>query len=354
VGYFWLPHSAATAWFLTKEEREYAHSRVIQDRLSQAEALSTATNEDNDEDQEYDEESRGLLNPSKPPKAVDSDVTNDRGLTPHDVVSAFFSPKIWHILACNILSAIPVYAFQVFLPLVLAPLTDTPNPALVNLLTAPPYICGAITLYLFASFSDRHHIRILPILTGLALLIFGLTIVVLLPTTKAWAIPRYLALNVLLSGCFIASPLTVAWISGNTPSPGKRAILLGINGWGNLAGVMSALLFKPKYAESGYVVPFWWTLLSVALAAGGYVLFYRNLKGENEKRKSVLASWSAEDVERENIDGLGPLRQENRVAGFVVRVLKTVPRLHWVAEWFEEATEGGRQGDEKLSFVYGL
>lgn len=161
IGYFWLPHSAGTAWFLTPDEREYATQRVVRDRSSQSETTDSI-GDGMEEGTQTDEESRGLLNPSKRTTTVTSSVTDDRGLVPHDVVSALFSPRIWHILACNILSAVPVYAFQVFLPLVLAPLTETPNPALINLLTTPPYICGAVTLYFFASYSDRHRKRIMP------------------------------------------------------------------------------------------------------------------------------------------------------------------------------------------------
>ena len=32
IGYFWLPHSVETAWFLTPEERQYASARVVRDR----------------------------------------------------------------------------------------------------------------------------------------------------------------------------------------------------------------------------------------------------------------------------------------------------------------------------------
>ncbi|KAF2114558.1 major facilitator superfamily domain-containing protein [Lophiotrema nucula] len=376
VGYFWLPHSVETAWFLTPEQRKYASERVIADRAAQTEAathgqetddvhdgeldeesgLLTPTKDVDEQDQEHDEEQRGLLNSSQVRSAasVDKEVTNEQGLSPHDVVSAFTSPKIWHILVCNILSAIPVYAFQVFLPLVLAPLTDTPNPALVNLMTAPPYICGAITLYLFASYSDKHRKRILPILCGLALLLLGLTLVVALPTSKGWAIPRYIALNVLLSGCFIASPLTVAWISGNTPSPGKRALLLGINGWGNLAGVLSALLFRPKYAKSGYIVPFWWTLVCVGVAATGYVLFWKYLQVENANRRQILQEWSAYDIEKERVDGRGPLERDHQMLKWATLRLRGFERLQWAAEWLEQAVEGGREGDEKITFQYGL
>lgn len=361
VGYLWLPHSADTAWFLTPEERAYASSRVICDRMMQSES-STLLADAVDEDREYDEESHGLLASSRPRSEYAADkVTDDRGLTPHDVVSAFLNKQIWHILAINILAAIPVYAFQVFLPLVLAPLMSHSNdsdhdadPALVNLLTAPPYIFGAITLYLFASWSDKHRLRILPVLCGLTIMVFGLTLVVALPTTAGWAIPRYIALNILLSGTFIASPLTVAWISGNTPSPGKRALLLGINGWGNLAGVLSAMLFTPKYEASGYIVPFWWTLACVSAAAFGYLLLWRNLKAENARRKDMLSKWDEEAIEREKAHGRGPLEQNHRIAKAAIRWLRTTGRFPWAVEWLQEATQGGREGEEKITFTYGL
>jgi hypothetical protein len=354
VGYFWLPHNVETAWFLTPEERRYASSRVIRDRDTQS-VPKAGQEDDYDALDERDEEYRGLLSH---PKLVHStatssrDLVDDRGITPRDVVSAVFNTKIWHLLACNILSAVPVYAFSVFLPLVLAPLTTDTDPALVNLLTAPPHLCGAVTLYFFARYSDKHHVRLQPVLYGLTIMVTGLVIVVLLPAS--WAISRYLALNVLLSGTYVASPLTVAWISGNTPSPGKRALLLGINGWGNFAGIISALLFRPKYAESGYIVPFWWTLVSVALAAIGYMLFLRRLKVENERRKNTLRKWSEDVVEIERADGRGPSPQQRQWLKGLINITRSNTRLSPFTKWLEDAAEVGREGDERITFVYGL
>lgn len=185
-------------------------------------------------------------------------------------------------------------------------------------------------------------------------MITGLVAVVLLPSGSAWVIPRYAALCTLFAGTFIASPLTVAWISDNTPSPGKRALLLGINGWGNLAGVFSAMLFRPEYAETGYIVPFWWTLACVALSAVGYVAFWRGIGRENEERETIRRTWDAQDIEREDTEGRGPLSEEYRAMGWIVRGVKKAPRLRGVAEWLEDALEGGREGDEKITFVYGL
>ena len=353
LGYVWLPHSIETAWFLSPEERKYASSRILHDRDMQEEQTLHEDGEVDEDDAGYDEESRNLLNPSRPAQTMSARASiDDRGLTPHDVLSAFLSTRIWHILACNILSAVPVYAFSVFLPLVLAPLTNKSNPALVNLLTAPPHIAGAMCLYAFASYSDKHRIRLMPILLGFAIMVSGLTAVVVLPTS--WPIPRYLCLTVLVSGCYIASPLTVAWISGNTPSPGKRALLLGINGWGNLAGVISAMLFDPKYAPSGYIVPFWWTLACIALAAMGYILLLKGIVQENEKRRKVLDGWDEEDLEREKAEGKGAPVQQYVWVKRLAEVISRNRGLAWLGEWLHEATKGGREGDEKMTFVYGL
>ena len=84
---------------------------------------------------------------------------------------------------------------------------------------------------------------------------------------------RYFALTILLSGSFVASPLTVTWLSNNIPQPGKRAIVLGINGWGNFAGVISSMLFAPKFEKGGYLIPFYVTLACVLTAFIGYLAF---------------------------------------------------------------------------------
>jgi hypothetical protein len=146
----------------------------------------------------------------------------------------------------------------------------------------------------------------------------------------------------------------VAWISGNTPSPGKRALLLGINGWGNFAGIISALLFRPKYAESGYIVPFWWTLICVALAAIGYMLFLRRLKAENKMRQEILRKWNEDVVERERAYGRGPLPQQYQWLTRLINITRSSTRLEALTVWLEDAVKVDREGDERMTFVYGL
>jgi len=75
----------------------------------------------------------------------------------------------------------------------------------------------------------------------------------------------------------------VAWLSNNMETPGKRAVVLGINGWGNVAGVLASWIFRPEWAP-GYERSFGWTMGSVGIAWVGYALFWVAIRGGNGRR----------------------------------------------------------------------
>lgn len=365
-GFFWLPHSADTAWFFSPQEREWAERRIRLDR-DQALHVTKHHEEDsrdvfvhspeteelarhsNDEEETIDDHAQ-LLEPShrtptsarKMSTVSNMSLTADSGLSRHDIVSAVMQYKIWHLLVCNILSAIPATAFSVFLPLVMKQLSPRLNltPAASNLLSAPPFAFGAVVLFLFTRWSDRTHRRLIPILWGLALLLVGLTLTVMTPVESY--VLRYASLCVLLSGSFIASPLTVAWLTNNTPEPGKRAILLGINGWGNLAGVFSALLFTPEDEKDGYVRPFFATLVCVGLAFAGFAVFRMMLMRENDQREKIVTEMSEEERQREDIIGDVEVPTSKRT------------RTLWATIGSSLGLDGARRGDDKLTYQYSL
>ena len=367
-GFFWLPHSAETAWFFSPQEREWAERRI---RLDRDQTLHATKHYDNDtrnvaihplepeelprhsvnDDEETIDDQAQLLEPihttpfrvRKMSTVSTMSLTADSGLSRHDIVSAVMQYKIWHLLICNILSAIPATAFSVFLPLVMKQLSPRLNltPAASNLLSAPPFAFGAVVLFLFTRWSDRTHRRLIPILWGLALLLIGLTLTVMTPVESY--VLRYLSLCVLLSGSFIASPLTVAWLTNNTPEPGKRAILLGINGWGNLAGVFSALLFTPEDEKDGYVRPFFATLVCVGLAFAGFAVFRMMLIRENGRRDKIVAEMSEEERQREDI--IGDVEVPSTFKG---------TRTFWDTVGSSLGLDGARRGDDKLTYQYSL
>lgn len=373
TGFIWLPRSADSAWFFNAQERGWAerrikidyenasdekpttgrHSRISTSSFEDPEPLhrQPTVDDDNDIDPAENQSHHRLLSHSEPLHRIMStatgiSVTADAGLTRHDILSAVLNLKVWHLLLCNILSAIPATAFSVFLPLVMKQLSPSLNlsPSTSNLLAAPPFALGALTLFLFTAWSDRSEKRLVPIFFGLALLILGLTATVLTPISNY--ILRYIALCILLSGSFIASPLTVAWLTNNTPEPGKRAIVLGINGWGNLAGVFLSVLFTPQDRVSGYVRPFAITLVSALGSLAGYVGFWAMVRRENRWREGVVATWSESEKVREEVDGDVPVPVTGM--GKIRRGLG-VEKVWRVLGW-----EEGRRGDEKMTFRYGL
>ena len=373
VGFWWLPHSAGEAWFFTTRERRWAEERIRLDRddalhadshhsdLAMAIPDQTWANENqlrhsSDLHDEAIDDRAQLLNPGshtapRPRKMSTistTSLTADAGLSKHDMVAAVAQWKIWHLLVCNILSAIPATAFSVFLPLVMKQLSPRLNlsPAASNLLSAPPFACGAVVLFLFTRWSDRSHRRLVPILWGLAILLVGLTLTVMTPVDSY--VLRYISLCVLLSGSFIASPLTVAWLTNNTPEPGKRAILLGINGWGNLAGVFSALLFTPEDEREGYVRPFVVTLVCVGMAFAGFAVFRWRLIRENLQRDKMVAGWSQEERQREDLIGDVEVSDRSPQSGRLWRIAGGIDLMDRLG------LRGARRGDDKLTFRYGL
>jgi hypothetical protein len=353
VGFFWLPHNAKTAWFLSPDEREWAEKRIILDHekpsLSVHQSWEDAEVGD-DAPNTQSEETEGLLNQhSDGPSELHrgKSVTDARGLSTEDILEAVMDWKLWYLLGCNILSSIPVTAFSVFLPLVLKPLTS--SPAQANLLTAPPFLFGAMVLYVFSHWSDKKKNRMIPILWSLVLLVIGLTGVVALP--NSWAGIRYIFLCVLLSGTFVASPLTIAWFTNNLPETGKRSIVLGINGWGNLAGVVSSLLFHPSYAPT-YVFPFVVTLILVLISFAGFAIFCKAMLSVNTKRRAILETWSEAEIEAERKFGRGPVSTVKN--NFVVNLLVSLLSEQHGRRIRDILRSTDRRGDEKLTFQYTL
>lgn len=267
IAWFWMPLGPGSAWFLNDKERVYAAERIRLDNVL------------------YIQHSYG-----------ESGIEKER-LTKRDVVETARDWKLWYVLFFNILASVPGQAFSVFLPLVVAGLGYSSIQA--NLMSVPPYVCGAVGLYIFALSSDRRKERGYHIVCGLLIALIGLIITV---TVKGHG-GKYAGLCILLFGSYVSAPLTVAWLSGNTPEPGKRALVLGVNGFGNLSGVIGSQLFRKSYAPE-YLIPFYATLAFMAVALAGYVAYRFTLAAVNKRRQQKLDNMTPEEIEEERTTSL--------------------------------------------------
>ncbi|KAK4677560.1 hypothetical protein QC764_404300 [Podospora pseudoanserina] len=258
VAWLWLPAGPRGAWFLSHSERQFVVDRV---------------------------------------GGVEPNAAKYSSLTRRDLVETLKDWKLWFVLVFNICASVPVTAFSVFLPLVVQGMGYESVEA--NLMSVPPAVCGAVGLYLFASSSDRHRERGWHIVGALVVALGGLVGVVGSVSNAA----KYASLCVFLFGSYVPPPLTVAWLSGNTPTAGKRALVVGANGLGNLAGAIGSQLYRAEYAP-GYKLPLVVTLGFVGVALTGYVAYRYTLRAVNARRAAIRKSKSAEQIEAERVDSV--------------------------------------------------
>jgi hypothetical protein len=147
------------------------------------------------------------------------------------------------------------------------------------------------------------------IVAGISISVVGLVITVRCDTSQV----KYVGLCVLLFGSYIAAPLTVAWLSGNTPEPGKRSLVLGVNGFGNLAGVIGSQLYKKRYAPK-YLLPFYVTLGFVAFALSGYTAYRFTLDAVNRRKMAIVADKTIDEIQAER---MGTTRYADRKWTFI-------------------------------------
>ncbi|KAK0617691.1 major facilitator superfamily transporter [Immersiella caudata] len=255
VAWFWLPTGPETAWFLSEEQREWVVERV---------------------------------------QPGESATKKQPGISWKDVTETMRDWKLWFVLVFNICASVPATAFSIFLPLVVQGMGYSSLEA--NLMSVPPAVCGAIGLYLFALSSDSRRERGCHILAALVIALAGLVSVVTVSTNPA----KYAALCLFLFGSYVPAPLTTAWLSENTPAPGKRLLVLGVNGWGNLAGVIGSQLYRAEYAPE-YRKPFFATLGFMTAALVGYVAYRFALQAANRRRAEIRQAMSETEVQRRDM-----------------------------------------------------
>ncbi|KAI0126345.1 major facilitator superfamily domain-containing protein [Xylariales sp. AK1849] len=206
VGFFWLPASPETAWFLKPEEKEAARLRSLRDAS----------------------------------KKVNSEF---------DLKECFQTWSDWKFpLWCIISFTYPV-AFSTcanFLPIVLQRLGY--SPVVTNLLTVPPNCAGFLVLLLVTYSSDRFRERTYHIVFSLVLSMVGLIILAAIDTVNTRGV-AYFACFLVACGAYIPSCLVHSWHNNNNLNENSRAANTGLLvGLGNLGGILSAATFRTEYA----------------------------------------------------------------------------------------------------------
>ncbi|KKP05775.1 hypothetical protein THAR02_02149 [Trichoderma harzianum] len=181
----------------------------------------------------------------------------------------------WIFIGCTI----PLYAFSLFLPTIIAAMGHSGTHA--QLLTVPPYVCAAVRTVLIDFFADKMKWRGYCNLAAATLGIVGFAL--LLGSSRPNI--QYAGTFLGAMGIYSAIPNNLSWVSNNTEGSLKRAIVLGIVAdFGNFNGIVPSNIYLPAqkprcYTGHGVVLA-----SQIFFLLGGSAFMYFALRAENSRR----------------------------------------------------------------------
>ncbi|KAI5359926.1 putative major facilitator superfamily, MFS transporter superfamily [Septoria linicola] len=197
------------------------------------------------------------------------------------IASALKDWKCWAYCITEMGNFMPLYAFSLFLPTIVAGMGYSGTHA--QLLTVPPYAVAATLTVFIGWLADRTQQRGI---CNMSVVCFGIVGFSMLLATDN---PRVQYCGTFLGamGIYPTIPNNLTWAANNTEGMYRRGILLGVVvGWGNLNGIVSSNIYmtteKPRYTTGHAVV----LAYLIVCEFGGSALIRTMLARENSKRRS--------------------------------------------------------------------
>lgn len=197
----------------------------------------------------------------------------------------------------------PLYAFSLFLPSIVAELGYTSSNA--QLFTIPVYAAAAALTIFVGWIADRTgqrglcNIFVAPI--GMA----GFAMLLVVENSHL----KYLGTFLGACGIYPCIANTISWVSNNVEGVYKRGVILGfVIGWGNLNGIVSSNIYQggPNYFSGHLVVLIYMTF---CLFGGSVVMRYL-LVHENRLRREGKRDDRIQGLSRREQDLLGDQHPE--------------------------------------------
>ncbi|CAH0044947.1 unnamed protein product [Clonostachys solani] len=228
IGFFMLPNTPLTTWWLTDREKELAHSRMERDKISDADENDASA-------------WQGL-------KQAASDKRT----------WLFCLMQNFHLSACS---------FNSFFPTVVKTLGF--NTTITLVLTCPPFIFAGAAGILVGWSSGRFHERTWHITGGLAISIVGFVLAAATLNTPA----RYIACFIFAMGAYSVNSVIIGWASSTLcQTKEKKAVVLAMTNVGGQIGYIYGAYLWPSSDSPRYGIGFGasagFALLSIVCAWG--------------------------------------------------------------------------------------
>ncbi|KAF2664663.1 MFS transporter [Microthyrium microscopicum] len=266
---FWyLPHSAADATFLSESEKKLAFYRM----------------------------------------QIDSSSVVNEKFNFKESISIFKHWTSWLIIAIEICLGVPLQSVQLFLPQIISRLKYTP--VKTNLYTVAPNVSGAVMLLVLAFASDYTRLRFPFIALGFIFTFIGFCIYVSIDVLDELHV-AYFATFMMTWGTSAPSVLLDVWYNNNIAHEGKRLVLTSVGvPMANLMGVLSSNIFQnkdaPKYIPAlATTAAFGGMGAILTIILGSYMIF------DNKRRDRKTGPLSVRDIPTEKLRN-GPASPEFR------------------------------------------
>jgi len=211
--------------------------------------------------------------------------------------------KMWLGMIIYMGVDMPLYAFSLFLPTIVAQLGYTSTKA--QLMSVPPYACAAVLTIAVGWFADRTKQR------GLCNIFVSLIGVAGFAMQLGSQSPHVKYAGTFLGalGIYPCIANTISWVSNNIEGVYKRGIVLGfVIGWGNLNGIVSSNIYyqKPKYTV-GHATVMAYMLICLC---GGSIAMHLILRRENAARVAGKRDHLVQGMTKEEAERLGDQRPD--------------------------------------------
>jgi hypothetical protein len=211
--------------------------------------------------------------------------------------------KMWLGMFIYMGADMPLYAFSLFLPTIVAEMGYTATKA--QLLSVPPYACAAVLTIAVGVYADRTRRR------GLCNIVVSLLGVVGFAMQLASQKPHIKYAGTFLGalGIYPCIANTISWVSNNIEGVYKRGIVLGfVIGWGNLNGIVSSNIYykAPKFTVGHATV----MAYMIVCLFGGSVVMTLLLRRENAARLSGKRDYLTQGLTEKEAEKLGDKRPD--------------------------------------------
>ncbi|KAL2834628.1 major facilitator superfamily domain-containing protein [Aspergillus pseudoustus] len=214
-----------------------------------------------------------------------------------DVLEAFYDWKIWVFCFAQFGADVMLYAFSTFLPTIIKGISADFSTAIVQVLTIPCYMLGAVTYLVVGYLSDRSQRRGIFVVTLGTISVCGYGMLI----SNGGVAVHYAGCFLVAGGLYVMVGLPLAWLPTNIPRYGKRTTTIAMQAAiGNSAGIMASFLYPsnegPRYIK-GHAI-------SLAMGAFGVISFgtvwayylYENTQRRSGRREALVDGRTEEDL----------------------------------------------------------